>query len=121
MKRTTPKTVDEYLAGVPEDARVVLERLRKTIKAAAPEASEQISYQIPYYKYHGMVVSFAAFKEHLSFFPGTLAVKAFKDDLKEYDTSKGTIRFPVNKPLPSALVTKIVKARIAENDKKRNK
>ena len=121
MRSTPAKDVDEYLAGVPEDARAVLSSLRKTIRAAAPKATEIISYQIPYYKYNGMVVAFAAFKNHLSLFVGTLAIKAFKDDLKDYETSKGTIRFTVEKPLPAALVTKIVKARIAENQKKRNK
>ena len=121
MRGSPPKDVDEYLAGVPEDARAVLSKLRKTIRAAAPKATEVISYQIPSYKYNGMVVSFAAFKEHLSLFVGTLAIKAFKDDLKDCETSKGTIRFTVDKPLPAALVTKIVKARIAENEKKRNK
>ena len=120
-KLTPPKSVDEYLARVPEDERAVLSKLRKTIRAAAPKATEVISYQIPYYKYNGMVVAFAAFKEHLSLFVGTLAIKALKADLKDYETSKGTIRFPADRPLPAALVTKIVKARIAENEKKPKK
>ena len=118
MKKKTAvaKDVDEYLAGLPKAARATLERLRKTIKAAAPMAAEGISYQMPMYKHHGMVVGFAAFKDHCSIFPGSAVMDAHKEELKRYDTSKGTIRFPANKPLPTALVKKLVKARIAENE-----
>ena len=117
MRRTAPaKNVDEYLAGVPKEARAVLEKLRMTIKAAAPMASEVISYQMPMYKHHGMVIGFAAFKDHCSIFPGAAVMDAHKEELKRYSTSKGTIRFLVNKPLPAALVRKLVKARIREND-----
>src|SRR2546422_8388392 len=112
---TTPKTVDEYLAAVPKEARATLEKLRKTIKAAAPRATEVISYQMPMYKHHGMVIGFAAFKDHCSLFPGSAVMDAHKEELKRYDTSKGTIRFPAHKPLPAALMRKLVKARIAEN------
>ena len=112
----TPQTVDEYLAAVPEEARATLEKIRKTIKAVAPQATEVISYQIPMYKQHGMLVGFAAFKGHCSLFPGAKAVATFKDELKAYETSKGTIRFPIGKPLPAALVKKLVKTRIAENE-----
>jgi uncharacterized protein YdhG (YjbR/CyaY superfamily) len=115
-KSAPAKDVDEYLAGVPKEARATLEKLRKTIKAAAPMASEGISYQMPMYKHHGMVVGFAAFKDHCSLFPGSAVMDAHKEELKRYDTSKGTIRFPASKPLPVALVKKLVKARIAEND-----
>ena len=114
----TPQTVDDYLAALPEEARATLEKIRKTIKAAAPKATEVISYQMPMYKYHGMLVGFAAFKDHCSFFPGANPVATFKDELKAYKTSKGTIRFPIGKPLPAALVKKLVKARIAENEKR---
>jgi uncharacterized protein YdhG (YjbR/CyaY superfamily) len=121
-KRSAPaKTVDEYLAAVPEDARLALEKLRKTIKAAAPRATELISYQIPMYKHHGMLVGFAAFKNHCSFFVGTKNVETYKDELKSYDTSKGTIRFPPDQPLPAALVKKLVKAHVAENEARSNK
>lgn len=106
--------VDDYLAIVPEDARAALEKLRRTIRAAAPKADECISYGMPAYKYHGPLVYFAAFKDHCSFFPGGL-VEKFKSDLKGYPISKGTIRFSVDKPLPATLVKKIVKARIAQN------
>ena len=112
----TPKTVDDYLAALPQEARATLEKIRKTIKAVAPKATEVISYQIPMYKHHGMLVGFAAFKDHCSFFPGAKPISTYKDELKAYKTSKGTIRFPIGKPLPAALVKKLVKARIAENE-----
>lgn len=115
-KSAPAKTVDEYLAGVPKEARATLEKLRKTIKAAAPMASEGISYQMPMYKHHGMVVGFAAFKDHCSIFPGSAVMETHKEELSRYDTSKGTIRFPANKPLPAALIKKLVKARIKENE-----
>jgi uncharacterized protein YdhG (YjbR/CyaY superfamily) len=115
------KNVDEYLAGVPEKARATLEKLRQTIKAAAPMASEGISYQMPMYKQHGMVVGFAAFKNHCSIFPGAAVIDAYKKELKPYDTSKGTIRFPVDKPLPATLVKKLVRARIKENEARANR
>ncbi len=117
MKKTAPaKNVDEYLAGVPKETRAVLEKLRQTIRSAAPMASEVISYQMPMYKHHGMVIGFAAFKDHCSIFPGSAVMDAHKEELKRYSTSKGTIRFPVNKPLPAMLVKKLVKARIKENE-----
>src|SRR5436853_2640839 len=120
MKKKTvgsvARDVDDYLAKVPKEARTTLEKLRKTITVAAPMAAEGISYQMPMYKHHGMVIGFAAFKDHCSIFPGAAVMDAHKEELKRYDTSKGTIRFPANKPLPAALVTKLVKARIAENE-----
>ncbi len=116
-----PQTVDDYLAALPEDARATLEKIRKTIKAVAPKATEVISYQMPMYKQHGMLVGFAAFKDHCSLFPGVVPIVAHKDELKAYKTSKGTIRFPIGKPLPAALVKKLVKTRIAENEAAFNK
>ena len=116
-----PKTVDEYLAALPEDARNTLEKIRRTVKAVAPKATEMISYQMPMFKQHGMLVGFAAFKDHCSFFPGAEPIAAHKDELKGYKTSKGTIRFPIGKPLPAALVKKLVKTRIAENEAAFNK
>jgi uncharacterized protein YdhG (YjbR/CyaY superfamily) len=122
MKRVkpddTPQTVDDYLAALPKEKRATLEKLRKTIKSAAPKATEGISYQMPMYKHYGMLVGFAAFKDHCSFFPGAKAIATHKNELKAYGTSKGTIRFPVGKPLPAALVRKLVKERIAENEKR---
>lgn len=115
---TIPKTVDEYLAALPEEARATLDKIRKTIKAAAPRATEVISYQMPMYKHHGMLVGFAAFKNHCSIFPGAKAVATHKDELTAYETSKGTVRFPIGKPLPAALVKRIVKTCIAENEQR---
>lgn len=119
--RAVPKTVDEYLAALPEDARTTLEKVRKTIRATAPMATEGISYQMPMYKHHGMVVGFAAFKDHCSLFPGSTAVETFKDELNGYQTSKGTIRFPTNKPMPTALLKKIVKSCVVENEERAKK
>jgi len=117
-KRTLPKSFEEYLTPVPRDARAALERLRKTIKAAAPGAEEVISYRIPMFRYHGRpLVSFAAFEDHCSFFVmSPVVMDAHKDELKGHDTSKGTIRFAADKPLPVALIKRLVKARIKENE-----
>lgn len=110
-------TVDDYLAPLPEEVRDALSRLRKLIMAAAPGAEETMSYRVPTYKYKGPLVGFAAFKDHCSFFAMSPAVmEAYKRELKGYYTSKGTIRFTVDKPLPAALVKKLVRARIKENE-----
>ena len=109
------KTIDEYLATLSEDKRAALEKLRKAIKAAAPKAEECISYQLPAFRLNGrMLVWFGATAKHCAFYPGAV-VEAFKSELKDYDTSKGTIRFQPDHPLPAALVRKLVKARITEN------
>jgi uncharacterized protein YdhG (YjbR/CyaY superfamily) len=111
-----PNSVEEYLAALPEEPRAALERLRETIKASAPEATEGIAYQMPAFRNHGrFLVSYAAYKNHCSLFPASEAVmEAFGDELKPYFSGKGTIRFQTNKPLPAALVRKIVKKRIEE-------
>jgi uncharacterized protein YdhG (YjbR/CyaY superfamily) len=110
-----PKSVDEYLAGVPEPARSTLNRMRAVIRSSVPpEATEAISYRIPAFKYKGVLLWYAAFSNHCSLFPGSSVIKAFKNELKDFQVSKGTIRFPVDKPLPSALVKKMVKTRMAE-------
>lgn len=112
----TPKTIDEYLAALSDDKRAALEELRKTIRAAAPEAQECISYQLPAFRLNGMLVSFGATAKHCAFYlMSSSTVAAHQDELKDYDTSKGTIRFQADKPLPAALVRKLVEARIAEN------
>lgn len=116
MTAAAAKNVDEYLAAVPKEARAELEKLRRTIKAAAPMATETISYQMPMYKHHGMVVGFAAFKNHCSLFPGSGVMDAYKKELKDYETSKGTIRFTIDKPLPATLVKKLVRDRIKQNE-----
>ena len=114
------KTHDEYLAALSDDKRRTLEKLRKDIKAAAPKAEECISYEIPGFRLNGkLLVSYGAAAKHCAFYPGS-TLQAFKKETKDYDTSgKGTIRFPANEPLPSALVKRIVKARIAEQAKAR--
>ncbi len=113
---TVAKDVEEYLAGVPEPARGTLNRVRAAVRAAAPEASEYISYRIPTFRYRGRpLLAFAAFSKHCSLFPMSMSViKTFEKDLKSFDSSKGTIRFPADKSLPAALVKKIVKARLAQ-------
>src|SRR3989449_8780131 len=112
-------SVAAYLRAVPPAPRAALQKLRKTIKAAAPEATEVISYGIPMFKHHGMLVGYAAFKDHCSLFMSTALTRAYRDALASYDTSKGTIRFTVDKPLPATLVRKLVKARIAQNERRR--
>ena len=117
-----PKNVDEYLAGIPEPARSTLSKIRKAIRSAVPpEATETISYRIPAFKYKGVLVWFAAFSNHCSLFPTASVVEAFKDELKGFSTTKGTIHFPTDKPLPTALVKKLVKARIAQNESKKRR
>ena len=113
--------VDAYLAAVPEPARSTLEKMRVLIRSAAPaEATEAIGYGMPTFRYKGALVAYAAFKNHCSLFPMNASlVEAFKEELKEYKTSKGTIQFTVDKPLPAALVKKLVKARVAENEQKK--
>jgi uncharacterized protein YdhG (YjbR/CyaY superfamily) len=112
-------SVAAYLRAVPPAPRAALQKLRKTIKAAAPEATEVISYGMPMFKHHGMLVGFAAFKGHCSLFMSTAITNALKKELAPYDTSKGTIRFTADKPLPATLVRKLVKARIAQLERKR--
>jgi uncharacterized protein YdhG (YjbR/CyaY superfamily) len=116
-----PKNTDEYLAAVPEPARGTLNKIRAAIRAAAPaEATEAIGYGMPTFRYKGALVGFAAFSNHCSFFPMSGSViEAFQSELKDYETSKGTIRFPADKPLPAALVKKLVKARVAQNESKK--
>ena len=112
-------SVAAYLRAVPPAPRAALQKLRKTIKAAAPEATEVISYGMPMFKHHGMLVGFAAFKDHCSLFMSTAITSALKKELAPYDTSKGTIRFTADRPLPTVLVKKLVKARLAQNEARR--
>jgi uncharacterized protein YdhG (YjbR/CyaY superfamily) len=115
-----PQTIDEYLAALPADKRAALEKLRRVIRAAAPKGEECISYQLPAFRQNGMLVGFGATANHCAFYlMSGSTVEAYKDELKDYDTSKGTIRFKSDKPLPDALVRKLVKARIAENEGRR--
>jgi len=118
-----PRNIDEYLAGVPEPARGTLGKVRAVIRSAAPpETTEGISYGMPAFKYKGPLVAIAAFSDHCSLFPmNPSVIEAFKNELKGFQTSKGTIRFPVDKPLSAALIKKLVKARIAQNELKKQR
>jgi uncharacterized protein YdhG (YjbR/CyaY superfamily) len=110
-----PKNVDEYLRGVPQPARNTLNKVRAAIRSAVPsEATETISYGIPAFKHKGVLVWFAAFSNHCSFFPTASVIEAFRNELKGFSTSKGTIHFPTDKPLPAALVKKMVQMRVAQ-------
>jgi uncharacterized protein YdhG (YjbR/CyaY superfamily) len=117
-----PKNADEYLARVPEPARSTLNKIRAAIRSAAPaEATEIISYRIPAFQYKGVLMWFAAFSDHCSLFPTAAVIETFKNELKGYTTSKGTIHFPTDKPLPAALVKKMVKARVAQIERKKKR
>jgi uncharacterized protein YdhG (YjbR/CyaY superfamily) len=119
-----PSTVEEYLSSLTPERRAVVEQLRNTINAAAPEATESIAYQMPALRSHGgqFLVSYAAFKKHYSLFPASEAVvNALGDELTPYLAGKGTIQFPADKPLPVAIVEKIVKVRVAENAERANR
>jgi uncharacterized protein YdhG (YjbR/CyaY superfamily) len=109
------KNVDEYIKTFPKDIQTILEEMRQTIREAAPEAEETISYQMPVFKQKGVLVWYAAFKDHIGFFPTALGVEAFKDELSGYAISKGTIQFPLDKPIPIDLMKRIVKFRLKQN------
>ncbi len=115
--------VEAYLAKVPEPARSTLEKVRATIRAAAPkDATEKISYGMPAFAYKGALVGYAAFKKHCCFFPmGSAVLDQFPDEVAPYRTAKGTLQFPQDKPLPAALVKKLVKARVAQNEARHSK
>ncbi len=108
-------SIDEYIAAFPEEVQTILQELRAVIRAAAPEAVEKISYQMPAFAQKGILVYFAAYKKHIGFYPTGRGVLAFKDELSMYKCSKGTVRFPIDKPLPFELISKIVKFRVEEN------
>jgi uncharacterized protein YdhG (YjbR/CyaY superfamily) len=111
-------SIDDYIATFPEETQKILQELRDTIKAAAPDAQEKISYQMPAFTLKGNLVYFAAFKNHIGFYPTPSGTEAFKHEISIYQGAKGSIRFPIDKPLPLKLISKIVKFRIAENLKK---
>lgn len=117
QRRAAPKGVDEYLANVPADMRPALQKLRRTIRAAGPKAEEVISYKIPAFRHHGMLVYYTAFKDHCSFFVGSASARRkFAAELKPFEAGKGTVHFTPQRPFPAALVKRIVKARVAENE-----
>jgi len=121
MDKKQYKNIDEYIAGFPEKIQTILQNLRRVIHEAAPEAQETISYGMPAFKQNGIVVYFAAFKDHIGFFPTSSGVSAFARELAPYDTAKGTIRFPLDEPIPVNLIKKIVKFRVQENLTKKKK
>jgi uncharacterized protein YdhG (YjbR/CyaY superfamily) len=120
LKTVAPQSVDEYLAAVPELARGSIDQIRAAIRSVVPsEATEVISYKIPAFKHKRVLVWYAAFSNHCSLFPTAAVIEAFKDELKGFSTSKGTIHFPLDKPMPVALIKKLVKARVEQNLGKR--
>jgi uncharacterized protein YdhG (YjbR/CyaY superfamily) len=116
--KKTLYSIDEYLAAYPQDVQALLKELRQAIKEAAPQAQETISYQMPAFRQNGILVWFGAFKDHIGFFPKASAVKAFKKKLSGFKTSKGTVQFALDKPIPLGLVKEIVRFRVKESLKK---
>jgi len=110
-----PKNVDDYVASFPESTQVILEQCRQAIKNNAPEAMEVISYGMPAFKLNGILVWFAAYSKHIGFYPKASAIEVFKEKLSIYKSAKGSVQFPLDKPLPIELITEIVKYRVAEN------
>lgn len=115
MAKTDFKTVDEYIRTFPEDVQEMLEKIRQTIHKAVPEAEEVISYQMPTFRLSGILVHFAAFKNHIGFYPAPSGIEAFKDELSAYEGGKGSVKFPLDKPLPYELISEIAKYRAKEN------
>jgi uncharacterized protein YdhG (YjbR/CyaY superfamily) len=115
QSRATAKSVDDYISLYPQNVQAILQKLRQTIRDAAPQAKEVISYRIPSYKFHGFLVHFGAFQDHIGFFPTSSPRRVFKKELSKYEGGKGTIRFPLDRPIPYGLVRKIVKFRVREN------
>lgn len=118
MESTKPKNIDEYIAGFPENIQKILEEIRATIIKAAPEAKEKISYGMPAFTQNGILAYFAAFKNHIGFYALPSGNEAFKKEISAYKTGKGSIQFPLDKPMPLDLISKIVKFRIKENAEK---
>ena len=115
MSTPKAKDIDEYIAGFPPEVQLMLEELRATIKKAASEAQETISYQMPAFAFHGILVYFAAYKNHIGFYPTGSGIEHFKNEVSAYETSKGTVRFPLDQPIPLDLISKIVKFGVKEN------
>lgn len=118
MEKVNFKNAGEYISLFPENVRILLQQMRETIKKAAPQAEEVISYRMPAYKYFGMLVYFAGYKNHIGFYPTASGIEAFKNELSIYKGAKGSVQFPLGKPLPLALISKIVKFKVKENIRK---
>lgn len=115
MKEKAAATIDEYIAGFPKDIQAVLKKVRVTIRKAAPDAEEAIKYQIPTFVQNGNLVHFGAYKTHIGFYPTPKAITKFKKELSAYAGAKGTVTFPLDKPIPLGLISKIVKSRVQDN------
>jgi len=120
-KKIGPRTVDEYIAGFPLEVQTILLKLRKVVRDAAPEATEKISYQMPTYFLNGNLVHFAAFKNHIGFYPTPSAVAGFSAELAGFKNAKGSIQFPIDQPLPYSLIERMVRFRVEENLKIKQK
>ncbi len=116
--KVVPETVDQYIAAFPADVKKRMQQLRKTIKAGAPKADELISYQMPGYKYFGMLVYFAGYKNHIGFYPGAGGVLEFYKELSSFKSAKGSVQFPHDRPIPYDIISKIVKFRVKQNEEK---
>ena len=113
--RSAPRDIDEYIAGFPSDVQAILEKIRKTIRKAAPDAKETISYQVPTFRLEGTLVHFAAYKKHIGFYGASTGLKAITKELSAYQGGKGSVRFPLDKPIPFDLIGKIVRFRVKQN------
>lgn len=116
--QTAPANMDQYIAGFPPDVQVILDKVRMTIRKAAPEAEETIKYQLPTFTLNGNLVHFGAFKNHIGFYPTPRGMERFKKELSVYEGAKGSVRFPLDKPIPFDLISKIVKFRVQENQER---
>ncbi len=114
-KQEAPQTIDDYIAGYPEEVQAILQLIRRTIHETAPEATEAISYGMPTFKLHGNLVHFGAFKSHIGFYPVPSGMEAFKDELAAYKQGKGSVQFPLNKPMPLDLIRRMVEFRVQES------
>jgi uncharacterized protein YdhG (YjbR/CyaY superfamily) len=121
MMTAKPETIDAYIAGFPENVQEILQQIRKTIQKAAPDAKEAISYAMPTFKLNGNLVHFAAYKNHIGLYPAPQGIEAFKKELSVYKGAKGSVQFPLDQPMPLALITKIVKFRVAQSLEKKKK
>jgi uncharacterized protein YdhG (YjbR/CyaY superfamily) len=117
-ERIQSKNINEYIAGFPQEIQKILEEVRATIKKAAPDAREKINYGIPTFTLNGNLVHFAAFKNHIGFYPTPSGIEAFRKELSSYEGAKGSVKFPIDEPIPLDLITKIVKFRVKENTEK---
>jgi len=117
-KQKSAQNIDEYIAGFPNKVQRILQKIRITIRKSAPSAGEAIKYQIPTFTMNGNLVHFAAFKEHIGFYPAPTGIEKFKNEVSIYGSGKGTLRFPLDKPIPYDLISKIVKFRVEENLKR---